>query len=118
MLLPDLITYVRRDIGDPPQTLMTNVMGDGVTVWFNLPVMNINPTGLNVQKLVNNQIATLATPADYTMDYSNGTITLASPLPNGAQMLVTGSYWRLFSDAELTPICMDSVRQHCTASTM
>jgi hypothetical protein len=51
MLIADANYYVRRDIGDPAETFMTNSLTDGLTVVFDLPQQNINSVGLNVQYL-------------------------------------------------------------------
>lgn len=118
MLITDLITYVRRDIGDPPQDFQTNALADGLTTGFDLPVNNINPTGFLVQLLANNSLTTLALNTDYTLDATNGQLTTTVPPPNGAQLIISGTFWRLFSDDDLTPLLYDSVHQHCFGQTI
>lgn len=48
MEIDDAITYVRRDIGDPPIVFVTNALSDGLTSLFDLPQRNINAVGLTV----------------------------------------------------------------------
>lgn len=118
MEITDLISYVRRDVGDPPEYFKTDTLCDGVTLWFDLPKVNINPTGLLVQTVFNSSLTTLTLNSDYTVDYENGQLILTVPPPNGATLIVTGTSWQLFTDDDLTPICYDAVFQHCYAQTL
>lgn len=111
--MTDLISYVRRDIGDPPQNFQSNTLGDGLTTWFDLPQTNINPAGLTVQVISPSGVQTLIAGSDYAADYTNGQVNLAVPPVNASTVLVTGQAWALFTDTDLTSIMMDSVYQHC-----
>lgn len=113
MLIADLISYVRRDVGDPPEYFKTDSLCDGTTLWFDLPKVNINPDGLLVQYVFNSSLVTLNLNTDYTADYENGQVILTVPPPNGAVLIVTGTAWQLFTDTDLTSIMYDSVHQHC-----
>jgi hypothetical protein len=46
MRLRDLISRVRLQIGDPATPFRTTALGDGQTVWFDLPKQEINQTAL------------------------------------------------------------------------
>jgi hypothetical protein len=46
MRLSDLISRVRLQIGDPPTPFRTTALGDGQTVWFDLPKQEINTSNL------------------------------------------------------------------------
>ena len=118
MLLSDVIGRVRRDIGDPLQNFRTNTVGDGLITWFDLPRQNIDPATLVVETITDGTtIATLHTPADYTLDSRNGQLALTSPLPNGVILQVIGNSWSLFTDTELTDIVNESVYQHTFGQT-
>lgn len=49
MEMSKAIALVRRDIGDPAVTFMTDSISDGMTVFYDLPQQKINPVGLTVQ---------------------------------------------------------------------
>lgn len=118
MLITDLISYVRRDIGDPPENFQTNTLCDGATTWFDMPKNNINPTGLVVQLVTGAGLQTLNVGTDYTVDYENGQLSLIVPPANQATLIVTGQAWQLFTDNDLTPLLYDAVHQHCFGQTI
>jgi hypothetical protein len=118
MLITELIGYVRRNIGDPPQNFQTNSLCDGTVTWFDLPKTNINSVGLTVQIINGATTTNLNTPGDYTVDYENGQLSLTVPPPNQSILLVTGTTWALFTDTDLTPLCYDAVHQHCFGQTL
>lgn len=65
MHLKDLISRVRFQIGDPPQTFRTTALGDGQTVWYDLPKQEVNQAAvLGVQVISGASEAILI---DYTM---------------------------------------------------
>jgi hypothetical protein len=117
MPIATLISFVRRDIGDPPENFQTNTLCDGTATWFDLPKTNINPTGLIVNVVSpSGTVTTLQTApngSDYTADYENGQLLLTVAPANSSTLLVTGQCWSLFTDSDLTQLCMDSVYQHC-----
>jgi hypothetical protein len=49
MKMFNCIAKVRRDIGDPPMALNTSATADGMTLYFDLPLQNINPVNLIFQ---------------------------------------------------------------------
>lgn len=113
MLLTDAIGRVRRDIGDPLQNFRTTTTGDGLITWFDLPRQNVDPATLTVEIINQGMgVTTLHTPADYTLDSTNGQLSLNAPVPSGSTLQVIGNSWSLFTDAELTDIINESVYQH------
>lgn len=111
MLVSDAIARVRTEIGDAPQTFLDNTLGDGITLWFDLSVQNVNPVGLTVQTTGSGG-RTLVLGTDYTMDYENGQLTLSAPVPSGAALIVSGQAWSLFTDTDLITYVMDAAREH------
>jgi hypothetical protein len=118
MLIADLISDVRRDLGDPPQNFQTNSLCDGLTTWFDLPKVNINPVGLSVQVILGASNTTLNLGPDYSLDTENGQLLLTAAPGNGSILLVTGTSWSLFTDEDLTPLMYDAVFQHCFGQTI
>lgn len=53
----------------------------------------------------------------YTLDSTNGQLSLSNPVPSGSTLLVIGNSWSLFTDAELTDIVNESVYQHTFGQT-
>lgn len=65
MYLKDLIARVRFQIGDPPTTFRTTALGDGQTVWYDLPKQEVNRAAVLAVTVVSGASETLLT--DYTM---------------------------------------------------
>lgn len=64
MLIADANYYVRRDIGDPAESFITNTLTDGITTLFDLPQQNVNTIGLAVQYIpVGSAVFTTLQPA-------------------------------------------------------
>lgn len=65
-----------------------------------------------------NQLPTNATywtnisASAYTINDALGQVVLGAFLPNNATLIITGSSWSLFTDAELTVYCTDAINQH------
>lgn len=174
------IALVRRDIGDPAQTFLTNALSDGMTLLYDLPPQNVNPIGLVVQ-VINGAVTTTLVPTVvpgsvtsdnpagvgnfpawsgtvsypvnalvsfgtapnyyqalqanlglqpdispaywqpltvYTLDGTNGILTLNLPLPLNATLRVQGQAWGMFSDIDLTTIVRQAVDEHCMGQTL
>lgn len=75
MQMAHAIALVRRDIGDPAQAFLTNALSDGMTLIYDLPPQNVNPSGLNVQ-VINSGVTTVllptAVPGSVTWDNPAG----------------------------------------------
>lgn len=65
MHLKDLISRVRFQIGDPPQSFRTTALGDGQTVWYDLPKQEVNRASLLAVTVVSGAVETVL--VDYTM---------------------------------------------------
>jgi hypothetical protein len=109
----DIIGRVRNELGDPVQPFRTSALCDGLTSWFDLPKQQINPGSETVEVISGATTTTLATPADYTMDYQLGQLQLTAAPANNAILVVTGNAWAMFSDNDLTVYVKDAVNEHC-----
>lgn len=109
---------VRMELGDRAEQFQSQMPGDGTTVTFDLPVGLLSVTGLRVYKIEDNLLTTLTSPADYIMDFTYGTITLTSILPEESTLFVEGQNWTLFSDAEIDILVKDAVAFHCHNATI
>lgn len=78
MKLTDLMSRVRFQIGDPPQTFRTTALGDGQTVWYDLPKQEVNSAavlGVTIVSGASEVLLTdfsMATPWSSTTVYSTG----------------------------------------------
>lgn len=61
MNLTDLISRVRFQIGDPPTPFRTTALGDGQTVWFDLPKQEINSGVVTAVTVVAGAVQTVLT---------------------------------------------------------
>jgi len=82
-------------------------------VLIDLPYEQIQQAGFTVQILSGASTTTLALNTDYTVDWLLGKMTMTVPVPFGAQLIVTGTTWGMFSDNDLTQAARDAVLWHC-----
>lgn len=113
MLICDALTRVRNEIGDPLQPFLTNSLGDGMTMLYDLPKQNLSPSTIKVTIINGSTTTNLVLNTDYVLDTELGFIQLTTPVPNNANLIVQGQAWALFTDDELTIYINDSVNQHC-----
>lgn len=115
MLITDLISRVRAEIGDPAFQFRDVTQGDGIITQLDLSQDHVNPNGfvVTVQHFQPNVgTSVLTAPADYTLDPDNGQIFLANPLANGDVLIAEGTSWDMFSDADITTYCRDAAQWH------
>jgi hypothetical protein len=63
--LRDLMSRVRFQIGDPPQNFRTTALGDGQTIWFDLPKQEVNRAAVLAVEVVSGAVQTVL--VDYSM---------------------------------------------------
>lgn len=110
MIMSELISRIRSEIGDPLQPFLTTTLGDGFTEVYDLPKMRVDSLTVNVQNGA--QLTTLNPATDYSLDTENGIITLTNAVPFGASLIMQGQAWGLFTDDELAIYLNDSINQH------
>lgn len=100
MKLTDLMSRVRFQIGDPPQTFRTTALGDGQTVWYDLPKQEVNRAAVFAVTVVSGASETLL--IDYTLANPwNATTTYAL----GAQVDFNNYFYTaLVSNTNQTPV--------------
>jgi len=108
MQLTELIRRVRIELCDQSKPFRAMQQGDGVTVWFNLPVPTINQTGFEVSI-----DGTTVDPSQYTVDDVNGQVIMNTPPPDNSVLLIQGTTYGMFSDNDLLDPMRDSVNWHC-----
>lgn len=131
MEMSHAIAQVRRDIGDPPETFLTNALSDGMTVLYDLPQQNVNPVGLRVQFINGAQtvnILPVIVPGTQTTDNPQGTtnypnwnatVTYAGgqgTLFNGTYYQATGTF-NADSEPDLFPDAWETVYVYTLDST-
>lgn len=73
MHLKDLIQRVRFQIGDPPMPFRTTALGDGQTIWYDLPKQEVNRASVLAVTVVSGAVETVL--VDYTMSTTwDGTV--------------------------------------------
>lgn len=73
MHLKDLISRVRFQIGDPPQTFRTTALGDGQTVWYDLPKQEVNQAAVLSVQVISGASETSLTDYTYATVWNSAT---------------------------------------------
>lgn len=112
-LQSDMLARMRLELGDQPQDFELTAIGDGQLLRFNLPVGRVEPTGFSVQLQHSDGSSDLLDPAqDYSLDVTNGVITLASAPAYTDTLIAQGTTWGMFTDTELLEFLTDAMMQH------
>lgn len=85
--LPDLIARVRAEIGDPPTPFRTSALGDGQTLWFDLPKQQIQV--ITAAEIVNGATITGLTDASAATAWS-----AATTYTTGQFVTYQNAYWQ------------------------
>lgn len=93
----------RTELADKPRTFQAQVVGDGVTSYFDLPARHVDTGTLIVTKTPagDTNAVTMVQNTDYSIDAFEGAILLPSPLPDGDLLTVTGTKYRFFDNETL-----------------
>lgn len=113
----EIIARVRLELGDLGEPFRASYEGDGSSQTFQLPVQHVSSLGLSVFTIAGATITNLAT-TDYSLDAGNGFLTTTTSFPYGTVLVVQGTSYGLFSDAELTQFVNDAVLQHTFGQTV
>lgn len=110
----EIISLVRRELGDLPQPFRSNWRGTGDQVEYDLSVSRVSLNGLSVFTIDNEtgDITDLVLNTDFTVDTDNGVITLADPLPLDDKLVAQGVAFGMFTDEELTAYVHHAVVLH------
>lgn len=97
---------LRLEIGDNEESFQASVEGNGFDRRFDLPEEVINVTGLTVSLLTPDGTGgynppTILDPSDYELEAGQGVITIATPPPDDAILVVAGTHFQFFTDDEL-----------------
>ena len=107
-VLTDLIARVRLELDDQANSFTKTFTGDGTTRLFALGYTPIDTTYLTVT--VNG--TPILQPAGYTADANHGTVLFAVAPANLAAIVVVGTYYRFFTDTDLTTFINTALLQH------
>ncbi len=100
MRLRDLIHRVRLQIGDPAMPFRTTALGDGQTVWYDLPKQEINRQTVLGVTVVNGSVETVLTDFSFAQPWSS-TVTYTT----GQQVTFEDSYFTsLETNVNDTPV--------------
>lgn len=103
------------DMGEPFQA---DVVVDGVTARYELPVDNIDDAGLTVLLIdPSAAVSNLIAGTDFTMDYRNGIITLANVPAADTRIVVVGTHYSTFAPDDFAVFVNSAYDKH-TANTL
>lgn len=108
----DILRRVRLELGDRGEQFRSSYPGDGSTKAFQLPVQNVTPEQLKVFTIAGAVITDLDSPADYTLDVTNGFLTTTAVIDQATILVTEGLAYGLFSDDELKIFINDALLQH------
>ena len=112
MNLTHLISRVRLELQDQPEPFRSTVSCDGTAYWYDLPKQQVEPGSVEIQDQSGPALTTLSEGTDYIVDYVLGQFQLANPPQYQDELVISGSSWRMFSDADLTIYVSDAFNQH------
>lgn len=108
-----ILARLRLELGDYTESFQSSVRGDGTARRFDLPEEVINTAGLIVSITDENGNATaLSSPTDYTLNATEGILTLVDPLPDDSTLTVVGTHNQFFTDAELEMFILSAALKH------
>lgn len=108
--LASLISRVRLEIGDAPKTFLEELRGDGATTRFRLANAPVSAPSVLVRVVVGGAWSDVSDGS--TIEEATGTLTLPIVPAEDAQILVTGTRWRFFTDDELGQLMDEAVSLH------
>lgn len=103
-----LVDRVRLELGDLGKSFVTQFVADGTTNRFKLHYSPLDATTLVVYQ---NGMDISSTS---TVEESTGVLITQDVPADGAEMLVSGTYYRYFTGVELAKIVTEAVSQHAT----
>lgn len=106
-LLTDLVSRLRLELGDTAFPFQAQVVADGLTDRFDLPVEMIEETGLVVAV----DGAPLA-PEDFTLDLRAGVLTLEAVPAADSVVVVQGSHYEAFPTPDMETFVNTAFLQH------
>jgi hypothetical protein len=101
-----LVDRVRLELGDLGKSFVTQFVADGTTNRFKLHYAPLDSTTIVVYQ------NGIDISDDCTVEESTGVLITADVPADGAEMLVSGTYYRYFTGAELVTIVNDALAQH------
>lgn len=101
-----LISRVRVELGDQGRSFVTQIISDGTTNRFKLDYSPVDAESVVVLS-GSTDISTTS-----FIEESTGYLTVATVPADGVILTVSGTYYRYFSDVELTSLVTDAVAQH------
>jgi hypothetical protein len=107
----DLVNRVRLELGDMGKSFIEAFVADGTTDRFRLPYSPLDATTLTVVQGGTDVSSTC------TVEESTGVIITNTVPADGTEMVVTGTYYRYFTGAELARLVTDAVTQHASGHT-
>lgn len=107
--LTGLIERARLELGDSGRSFQTVATMDGETLRFDLAYAPVEPSTLRV---FFQSSLTLLDPGAYTLDAGGGVLTLANRPDPGDTLVVQGTAYRYFTDAEWQVFCGTAFKKH------
>lgn len=107
-VLSDLVSRVRIELGDLPKQFEYTATGDGQDKHFRTKIKPLDIASLYVT--VNG--SPVAYPAGYTVEEQHGIIHFATAPTLGAEIKVSGTNFRYFTDEDITRFVNTAVSQH------
>ncbi|MFI6512982.1 hypothetical protein ACIBCT_35735 [Streptosporangium sp. NPDC050855] len=111
----DVIARVRTELGDLGAGFLKSF--DGGHDSYETGVRNIDGSSVSV-RILSGGVSTPVDPELVMLDLRTGLLSLAEPVPVGDKLLVSGTAYAMFSDAEITRFVQTAARQHCHGQTL
>ena len=106
--LPALISRTRLELADQGEGFHVTAVGDGLISRIELPGRKVDAAGLMVA--IDGQV--LDPQTDFVIDTQRSAVELPESLDVGRHVLITGTGYRYFSEAEMTVIVETAFGQH------
>lgn len=107
-VLEDLLSAVRRELNDQPTPFTWTSIGDGYTDTWTIGYKPLDSASLVITVDGN----AVPQPSGYTVEPITGTIIFATAPENGTTINISGSFFRYFTDEDLTAYINTAVTQH------
>jgi len=106
-----LISRVRLELGDQGKSFVESFVADGTTNRFKLNHSPLDGPGLIVR------VGGVDVSSTSFVEESTGILVVATVPADGVEILVSGTYFRYFTDTELGSLVTDAVTQHSSGHT-
>lgn len=114
-ILSSLVARVRMELGDLGQSFVETIVADGTTERFQLQHSPLDGLGLTV--LVDTPTSQVNVSATASVEEQSGVLVLANPPAAASTLLISGTFFRYFTNSELETTLETAFAQHSARRT-